>query len=284
MAGIAPHGNGCFANRRGSFVNDTTLSLTLRRWRELMLSRRAQALVAVIAVAAAIIGPFGTVERLSFGRRLVYWSGVVVSHTVIAVLILLAVSFALRNRTDRRWLRLAAGGVAASLPLGILQMGLAYVLEGASLTMANGVEIWLSTLTITLAVTAIVGLARGEPQAPVQAPLAAPGPPARSSSAFLDRLPITVGRELVSLSMQDHYIDVRTSTGHALLLMRLSDAIKELEGIDGLQIHRSHWVAKAAVARLVPHGGRLQVELLDGRTLPVSRSFATAVKGAGLPQ
>ena len=64
--------------------------------------------------------------------------------------------------------------------------------------------------------------------------------------------------------------------------MRLADAIREAEPVEGLQIHRSHWVAIAAVARAVRRDGKLFLELTNGLRLPVSRGAQPAVKAAGL--
>ncbi len=81
--------------------------------------------------------------------------------------------------------------------------------------------------------------------------------------------------------MQDHYVDVRTDKGGTLVLMRLADAIAETEGVAGLQIHRSHWVALEGIEKAVRRDGRLLLRMRDGTELPVSRTFAPAVREAG---
>ncbi|EBV3599940.1 LytTR family transcriptional regulator, partial [Salmonella enterica subsp. enterica serovar Virchow] len=88
--------------------------------------------------------------------------------------------------------------------------------------------------------------------------------------------------QLTHLSMQDHYVDVRTDNGGAMVLMRLSDAIAETRGVEGLQIHRSHWVALGAVQKAIRRGGRPYVIMKDGTELPVSRSYLDTVRSAGL--
>lgn len=82
--------------------------------------------------------------------------------------------------------------------------------------------------------------------------------------------------------MQDHYVEIRTDKGGALVLMRLADAIAETEGVAGLQIHRSHWIAIGQVAQSVRLGGRLMLKMKDGTMLPVSRSYIEEVRAAGL--
>lgn len=85
--------------------------------------------------------------------------------------------------------------------------------------------------------------------------------------------------------MEDHYVRVFTDAGESLVLLRLSDAIAEVQEVPGLQIHRSHWIARAAVARMerLPDG-RLRLHLVNGSVLPVSRTFAKQVREAGLEQ
>jgi len=64
--------------------------------------------------------------------------------------------------------------------------------------------------------------------------------------------------------------------------MRLADAMRETGAIPGLQIHRSHWVARDAVVRTHRADGKLLLELSNGMRLPVSRGFLPQVREAGL--
>lgn len=82
--------------------------------------------------------------------------------------------------------------------------------------------------------------------------------------------------------MADHYVDVTTDQGHALVLTRLSDAMRETAPIQGLQVHRSHWVALDAVRRTTRQAGKPMLELENGTLVPVSRSFLPAARAAGL--
>ena len=70
--------------------------------------------------------------------------------------------------------------------------------------------------------------------------------------------------------MQDHYVEVHTAAGSELLLLRFRDALREVEGVDGLQVHRSHWVARNAVARVERRrgGGRVALRLVNGSKVP----------------
>lgn len=95
-------------------------------------------------------------------------------------------------------------------------------------------------------------------------------------------MPLPQRGKLLALSVADHYVDIVTDRGKALVLMRFADAIRETGGVAGLQIHRSHWVAREAVVRSHRAGGKLLLELSNGLRLPVSRSFLPEVREAGL--
>ena len=98
----------------------------------------------------------------------------------------------------------------------------------------------------------------------------------------LRRLPVEKRGRLISISVADHYVEVATSAGSALILMRLTDAMAETGDTPGLQVHRSHWVAIGEVTAARRDGARAILTLSDGRDIPVSRTYVPAVKEAGL--
>lgn len=100
---------------------------------------------------------------------------------------------------------------------------------------------------------------------------------------FLSRLPVAYrGAALYAVSSEDHYCRIHTSKGEELILLRLADAVRELDGADGLQTHRSWWVAKDGVADTRRDNGKLFLTLKSGGEAPVSRAYVGAVKDAGL--
>jgi DNA-binding LytR/AlgR family response regulator len=80
---------------------------------------------------------------------------------------------------------------------------------------------------------------------------------------------------------EDHYLRLHTSLGQDLILMRLGDAVTELEGIEGARTHRSWWVARDAVSRVEREDGRVRLVLVDGASAPVSRAYIKALRAAG---
>lgn len=109
-----------------------------------------------------------------------------------------------------------------------------------------------------------------------QAILTAPKQP-----RLFDRLPAGDADSLIRLSARNHYVDVVTDKGTSSVLMRLSDAIAELAGVDGLRVHRSHWVAARAVKGHERKGDKRLLILADGARIPVSRTLQRDVVARG---
>ena len=117
----------------------------------------------------------------------------------------------------------------------------------------------------------------------VLAPPPEPVEGASPEATFLSRLPVKYRTaQLYAVSSEDHYLRIHTSYGEELILMRLADAMRELAGADGLQVHRSWWVAKPAVRDTSRQGSKLSLVLVSGKLVPVSRTFLPEVKAAGL--
>jgi hypothetical protein len=108
------------------------------------------------------------------------------------------------------------------------------------------------------------------------------GPEAEPELRLMQRLDPDVRGRPVRLSARDHYVEVVTDRGKARLLLRLADAIAELEGCDGMQVHRSHWVARWAVEGGERNRGQWRLVVADGSRIPVSRAYAPLVEASGL--
>ncbi len=101
-------------------------------------------------------------------------------------------------------------------------------------------------------------------------------------TALRSRLPVKYREaDIYALSAEDHYLRVHTSAGETLILMRLYDAIRELDGIEGSQTHRSWWVAKGAIKEVVRSNGKVSLTIAGRTNVPVSRSYAKILKAEG---
>ncbi|WP_448547171.1 LytTR family DNA-binding domain-containing protein [Thalassotalea fusca] len=99
---------------------------------------------------------------------------------------------------------------------------------------------------------------------------------------FMALLPIEKRGELICLEMSDHYLKVYTDKGHHMLLMRFKDALEKLENAHGIQTHRSWWVALSHVRMVTREGRKQLLEMSNNLKVPVSRTYAEAVKTANL--
>ena len=107
-------------------------------------------------------------------------------------------------------------------------------------------------------------------------------PVGSAPARFLDRLTFKLkGATIRAVESEDHYLRIHTDRGSDLILMRFSDALAELEGLEGAQTHRSWWVAKDAVRSVTRGEGRATLSLDDGLEAPVSRRYAKALREAG---
>jgi DNA-binding LytR/AlgR family response regulator len=69
--------------------------------------------------------------------------------------------------------------------------------------------------------------------------------------------------------------------GSDLVLLRLRDALGELDGIEGAQVHRSWWVARDAVESVERDGRSVRLVLPRGIAAPVARSRIAELTKAG---
>ena len=81
--------------------------------------------------------------------------------------------------------------------------------------------------------------------------------------------------------MEDHYLRVHTALGSDLILLRMRDAVSELDGLEGVLVHRSWWVARSAVRAVERDGRSLRLILPDGLVAPVARTMVPVLKNAG---
>jgi len=97
---------------------------------------------------------------------------------------------------------------------------------------------------------------------------------------LVDRLAPENRGELISMSMQDHYVQVMTTLGIEMILLRFSDALEEVREVDGIRTHRSHWVARLHISTIGSKRGRTFAILSDGRHLPVNATYQGDVEQA----
>ena len=231
---------------------------------------RRKFLIFIIAVVVfTITGPFGTYAELSWPWRFAYWSLIL---PACGVIIHLGVDYVIRLpalRETPRLIRLLAGASLSSVPA----TGIAFVVEEAFRPEYEGIYSWLGFWLSVAIVSVVIGYMNFMPPFVKLQPVADFGEIDLESVAFLKRLPEGLGTELVSLSMQDHYVEVETTQGRELILMKFADALSELSGYPGVRIHRSHWVSAAGLKKFRINGRTVTVVTSSGRELPVSKPY-----------
>lgn len=283
------------------------------RWLQL---RAAEVCFAIaLSPAFAWMAPFDTTEG-SFLERLAFWGGLLSSWFVVLAVTEARLGGLPAVARLSPPARQAAMMAAAALPM-ILITGMALEsLQGWEVSVGEVSELYVQIITIGAGVT-LLGRAilpdgqqaagaiapawreagrqgagwqeaqwqdyRG--QAPLAAP-EAPGPAADAAPlharlpALVARLPAAVRGTVLCLEMEDHYVRVHTARGSALLLLRLGDAIEETRPLSGRQVHRSWWIADAAVETFERRGRVGQLRLSNGQRVPVSQRYLREVQSA----
>jgi hypothetical protein len=102
--------------------------------------------------------------------------------------------------------------------------------------------------------------------------------PALPTPAFLERFDPPLKGQVFAVQAQEHYVRVITAEGAPTTLYRFGDALRELEGLAGMQVHRSFWVADAGVVALKNGRRGMRIVLRNGEQVPVSARHAEPVQ------
>ena len=236
---------------------------------------RTAAVAASAGGFLAAVGAFG-MNTTSLTQRLLYWVPLMLAGAVIGRMV-----SAFTRRRPRAGANRFVDWALLSLLVSVPTTFLVWAVTGAmfhgnaptSLPFFFG-----AVLLISAPMTAIMMMVNMPgPATHAPSPGAAP-----MTVRFAARLPAKImGGVIYAVQAEDHYLRVRTSKGDDLILMRLADAMAELDGVEGAQVHRSWWVAKDGVADVKRADGRVTLVLKDGAEAPVSRPNVRALREAG---
>lgn len=252
----------------------------------------------VASLFGVAAGPFNSLESMSFGARLVFWP----TSIAVGILIGAGIRIFVRRKLGLRRFRYEAptlAGLSAlvlTAPLYLLVLLLAEkpnfggfeIFHMAAyifgLSMAGSIlRHWMAPEQGRRTRSREIHAAAFPTEAPSGADPSAEKALTRPAPRLLYRLEPDLRAPLIRLAVNDHYVDVVTEAGQTSLLIRLADAIAETEGAPGLQVHRSHWVAREAVRAMRKAKGRVFLEMSDGEEVPVSRTYQPRVEAAGFP-
>lgn len=254
-------------------AKQTAFQFALGEMRATATSPRAWGVMGVVVLILGISGPFQTYEYLAIGPRLAYWG-------VMSIVTFGAGNFfgtwASKVAEDfgfKPLLKFLFSGLTSGIAVAFFVNVINLLAIGDILS--DPINMLIITGYCVSISMGIVGLfilfAHNEPQQV-----------AKDNPRILSRLPVEKRGELISMSVQDHYVEIVTSRGKHLTLLRLSDAINETEGTNGMQIHRSHWVAFDAIKSVTRQNGKTMLLTTASGELPVSRTYIKSLKEAGL--
>lgn len=249
-------------------MKPTALQLALRKTHRVMTAPRVLGGLVIFGGVLGISGPFQTFEAFALPARLAYWLAMCGLTFTAGYFAGTYAELGLQNRL-RRWPRFGAGALASAVAVcGVVFLFNTVFLPAAVMSSFDMLALAGYVVIISFGVSAALRLFASPPPAPA------------SEVRILARLPFEKRGPVISLTVEDHYTEVTTTKGRHLVLLRLSDAMAEAG--DGVQIHRSHWVALRGIAKVERVSGKVVITTVTGAQLPVSRSFLPAIKAAGL--
>ncbi|MCR9136781.1 MAG: LytTR family transcriptional regulator [Alphaproteobacteria bacterium] len=99
-----------------------------------------------------------------------------------------------------------------------------------------------------------------------------------TETGYLRHLDHPLNGNLLRIEAQEHYVRLISDLESRMVLYRFNDIVAELPDRLGMQVHRSHWVAFAAVESLHRDSGRQWLNVTDGSKIPVSRKYSEDVR------
>ncbi|WP_269714799.1 LytTR family DNA-binding domain-containing protein [Caulobacter sp. NIBR2454] len=226
-----------------------------------------------LGVLLGFAGPFGSYQSLAYPQRYAFWFGCVATGHALAIATLQILRPAAAFARLPKLAAIVIVALISTLPMMfVVAWALGVVNPAQSTPPGHLASLYVSVAAVQLV---IAGIAIW--------PFLSHRGPARSvedlsADPFFQRVPDRLGRELLALEAQDHYLMVHTRRGSALIHMRLSEAVKLLPGQLGFQAHRRWWVARKEVARMRRDGHQTLIELTGGLTVPVGRTYLAAVR------
>lgn len=238
-----------------------------------------------VGAALAILGPFGSFAMGPLATRLAYWIPAALGGWLIFRPTTVLAGRAAQRLDFPEAVGHVAGVLVAAAPMTLFIRWLNNENPANRLPFETWLQLYVQIAVIGAVVTLLFALlsrprVAAEPvlppsSDPVPAPVSAPASP------FLERLPPHIRADLVALEMEDHYVRAHSPGASALILLRMRDAVAELDGVEGMRVHRSWWVARDAVEKVVQDRRNVRFLIRGGLEVPAARAGIPALRAAG---
>ena len=253
------------------------------------LTLRGNLSVALLGILAAVVtGPFDTHRTLSLPMQILYWSVVILGSIFIATLVQEALSPSVRQ------MPIWAQTLACSLGMAVIFSPLAYGWTLLLVTPLDGslmafhwfvLDVALISFAIFAGQRIIIGrirMAAFEESESGAMPLVAQGPGQAARPRLYRRIAADDPGPIIRIEAMDHFVTVVTPRARYQLRLRFADAVDQMDGVAGMVTHRSHWVARDAVAEVERENGRVFLRVSCGTRVPVSRKQIAVLEETGL--
>lgn len=268
----------------------TSMSFAKREWKREFRLRiaidwkkrlRELAILSGIALFLAFLRPFGTSLNAPLWVIFGFWWLLIIAGSIFGETTVWAY-YKLRPNGPA-WLMIIVTSLVTAAGVTLVMLGMQYVSGGYISVTAGPIFILYGYVLVISTAMTLLGYTLSKAFNMAGPDFAHRVNDRDAMAAFLERMPVKFRTaELWAISSEDHYLRVHTNLGSDLILMRLSDAERELESVDGLRVHRSWWVSRSGIKSARREGAKVLLQLKSGEDVPVSRSYQGAVKDAGL--
>ena len=234
---------------------------------------RALSFAAAVGALLGLIGPFGSYLNDGVLMRVLYWSGITVAAVANAGLMVPPLMRA-GLRISLPWpFSLAVAVAIADVPISILSTAIVRRLWAWQVARLGPADFYSQTLLMSFCVLGLwLLLEQVRRSSRRSEPAASPAPPMR---------PVEPAEPVLCLQMEDHYVRVHRASGSRLELMPLREAVRRFGTADGLQVHRSWWVAAGAVTQAERDARNWRLRLINGASVPVARNRIAEIRARG---
>ena len=261
---------------------------TFKETYKTLFSKLTLSIWVVVTLLAVLSGPFGTFEEMTSSQLAIYWTSVTTSSIFLGYLAyaLTRCVLGFEETTLSRMMTGTLGTFFIATDVYALSHWVYGFAEGPSYLSLLG---WVGFVFFSVLLgrfmfaQAVEKNAQENRPSPIQIVVPAPTK-TQAEPRLFQRLPSGAHDRVYRLSANDHFVHVRTKTGEHKIRMRLRDAIMEMDGVDGVCVHRSHWVPLDVMVSVRKASGKISVVLTNGEVVPVSRKYRENVDAQNLPE